>query len=182
MTKTAEGTVLFLRELFATRGRESYGEAVTMAEHSLLTAEAARGAGAPEALVVACLLHDIGHFLEDPDDEFGYHDHGEAAAAFLSTRFPPAVTEPLRLHIDAKRYLCAIDSTYHDELSAASQHTITRQGGVMTPADAATFAALPHADDAVRLRRWEDRSGKRHGAAVPAFGEFEDAIVRQHLP
>lgn len=80
-----------------------------MADHALLTDRAARRAGADEALVVAYLLHDIGHFLEGPDEEFGSHDHGTAGADFLAERFPPQVSEPVRLHIDAKRYLCAIE-------------------------------------------------------------------------
>ena len=166
--------------MFAERGGASYGEAVTMAEHSLLTAQAARDAGADEPLVVACLLHDIGHFLDAPDDEFGKHDHGETAAAFLAPRFPPTVTEPVRLHIEAKPYLCAVEPAYRTRLSAPSQYTLEKQGGPMTAAEADAFAALPHAGDAVRLRRWEDASGKRAGRPVPAFGSFEDALRRQH--
>lgn len=171
-----------LTELLARADTERYGEDVTMGEHLRLTAMAAQRCGATDALIVACLLHDIGHFLAPPDDAYGHHDHGETAAAYLADRFAPAVSEPVRLHIEAKRYLCGIDPGYHDRLSRASQHTLTKQGGPMDAAEAAAFAASEWAADAVALRRWEDDHGKQTGEAVPPWSAFMGLIEDQLLP
>lgn len=178
---TADDTLAEIGDLFDRHGAERYGEDVTMAEHALLTAQAARDASAGEALVVAALLHDLGHFLADADDSFGNHDHGETAAAYLHGRFPAAVVEPVRLHIEAKRYLCAVEPEYHDRLSAASQYTLTKQGGVMSPAEVAAFEQQPHWRDAVLLRRWEDEHGKVSLGSPPTIADFESLVRRQHL-
>jgi [1-hydroxy-2-(trimethylamino)ethyl]phosphonate dioxygenase len=146
-------------------GDEPYGEAVSIGDHMLLTAGAARAAGLADHLVAAALLHDVGHLIEAPDDEFGVHDHAVSGADWVRPRFGDLVARPVGLHIDAKRYLCAIDPTYWDGLSAASQHTLNFQGGPMSPAEAATFATRPGADDAVALRRLEDGSGKANWIA-----------------
>jgi [1-hydroxy-2-(trimethylamino)ethyl]phosphonate dioxygenase len=165
-----------IEALFQTHGQETYGEGVTMAEHSLQTAAQARAEGADTALVVAALLHDIGHFLELRDDAFGYHKHDQSGGAWLAARFPDMVSEPVRLHVAAKRYLCAIEKGYFDILSVASKHSLSKQGGPMNAAEAAEFGRGAFVDGAVRLRRWDD-AGKVDGIDVPAFQSYRGDIL-----
>ena len=163
--------------LFATYGGETYGEGVTIAEHSLQTAALALAEGADEALCLAALLHDVGHFLEERDDRFGYHKHDRSGGEWLAARFPAAVSEPVRLHVAAKRYLCATEPAYFEVLSEASRHSLLKQGGPMSVEEAATFARNSSADAAVRLRRWDDR-GKVAGIEVPPLQSYRSAIER----
>ncbi|HXP75523.1 MAG TPA: HD domain-containing protein [Stellaceae bacterium] len=166
--------------LFATYGGETYGEGVTIAEHSLQTAALARVEGADETLCLAALLHDVGHFLEERDDRFGYHKHDRSGGDWLAARFPPAVSEPVRLHVAAKRYLCAAEPGYFAVLSEASRHSLAKQGGPMSAGDAAAFAGRPHAAEAVRLRRWDDR-GKVAGLEVPQLETYRATVARLAL-
>lgn len=163
--------------LFTAYGGETYGEGVTIAEHSLQTAALARANGAEEALCVAALLHDVGHFLEERDDRFGYHKHDRAGGEWLATRFPAAVSEPVRMHVAAKRYLCATEPAYAAILSEPSLHSLGKQGGAMSAEEAAAFAGRSFARDAVRLRRWDDR-GKVTGIEVPVLETYRSAIDR----
>ena len=149
-----------------------------MLKHSLLTVQAAEQAGADDELIAASLLHDIGHLLVEPDDEYGKHTHDSIGAAWLAERFPPAVSEPTRHHVAAKRYLCAIDPDYHDRLSPASQYTLTKQGGPMTPGELAAFEQLDHQPEAAQLRRWEDAFGKLDDAAIPPFAHYRSLLER----
>lgn len=169
-----------IEALFARHGGESYGEGVTMLEHALQAAALAAAEDADDSLVVAALLHDIGHFLQPTDDDFGYHKHDRSGGDWLARRFGPAVSEPVRLHVAAKRYLCAAEPGYFGKLSAASVHSLSKQGGPMSPAEAAAFAALPHAAAAARLRRWDD-GGKTDGVAVPGLSHYRALIVELAL-
>ena len=166
-----------IASLFTAYGGETYGEGVTIAEHSLQTAALARAEGADETLCVAGLLHDIGHFLEERDDRFGYHKHDRAGGEWLAVRFPAAVSEPVRLHVAAKRYLCAAEPGYVAPLSEASVHSLSKQGGAMSAEEAAAFKARPFAAEALRLRRWDD-GGKVTGIEVPPFESYRAAIAR----
>ena len=151
-------------ETFAARGDLAYGsEAVTQRQHALQAATLALDEGAANALVVAALLHDIGHILETaelPRDDAGDLDdaHEDRAAAWLARHFGPPVADPVRLHVAAKRYLCTIDPGYADTLSPASHKSYLDQGGPMTAVERAAFEAEAHFEDAVRLRRWDDRA------------------------
>jgi len=165
-----------LAALMADRGTRSYGENVTIAEHALLTAAAAEANGASDTLIAACLMHDVGHWLDEPDDEFGIHSHGDLGGDWVADRFPAAVADPVRLHVAAKRYLCAVDAGYHDELSPASQYTLTKQGGPMSPEEVGDFESLPHHQDAVQLRRWEDRHGKITDVPIPPLDHFRPLL------
>ena len=167
-----------IESIYRTKGAEPYGEKITLFEHSLLTALTAESQGASEELVAACLLHDIGHLLVEPDDAFGKHTHDEIGGDWLARRFPAAVSEPVRLHVAAKRYLCAIDPGYYDRLSAASQYTLTKQGGPMTTDEAEVFASSEHVEDAIKLRQWEDDFGKQGDVEIPEFDRFRALIER----
>lgn len=164
-----------IQRLFDARGQLVYGEAVNQIEHALQCGALAEQAGAPAPLVVAACLHDIGHMqhrdpaaavAEQVDDV-----HEALGARLLSRWFGPDVTEPVRLHVDAKRYLCARDVAYRDGLSALSRQTLHIQGGPMTPQEAAHFESLVGASDAVRLRRWDDLA-KRPRTATPPLTHF----------
>jgi len=178
-----------LTEMIERRGSALYGgEAVTQLQHALQCAQLAETEGAPPALIAAALLHDIGHLLEDGFDEAAQHDedrrHEDLGNAFLGRWFGPDVTEPVRLHVAAKRYLCAVEPGYLDGLSPASRHSLMLQGGPMSKAEAADFEASPHADDAVRLRRWDDR-GKdpaMETATLEHFLEYADRCAKPRDP
>ena len=169
-----------LEHIFERWGAQVYlGEPVTMAEHMLQCAALAQADGAPETLVAAALLHDIGHFdggLEDRPGDTVDHRHEAAGAAVLEPFFPPAITEAIRLHVAAKRYLCATDGGYQDTLSAASKHSLVLQGGPMTPAEVARFRSLPFHREAVRLRLWDD-GGKATGRRAPCFADFRSLLL-----
>ncbi|QJW94518.1 phosphonate degradation HD-domain oxygenase [Frigoriglobus tundricola] len=168
--------------LFAERGGAEYhGEAVTQLEHALQCAALAERDGRPAAWVVAALLHDVGHLLHghgeahlaDGIDD----DHEELGARFLARAFGPAVTEPIRMHVPAKRYLCAARAGYREGLSPASVRSLELQGGPMTAAEAAAFEAHPHFAAAVQLREYDDRA-KVVGLATPPFDHFLTYLER----
>ena len=156
-----------IAELFAGPGARDYlGEAVTIGEHMRQAGALAEAAGAAAPLVAAALLHDIGHLRNETDSR-----HGTGGARWLSQWFGPAVTEPVRLHVAAKRYLCAAEPGYFARLSPESVRTLALQGGPMTPAQAAAFEALPCAPDAVAVRRWDDQA-KDPAVTPPELSHF----------
>ena len=167
-----------IEQLFARFGETSYGENVTLMQHSLQTAAAAAAVGADDALVIACLLHDIGHMVQEADDEYGVHDHGTAGRDYLAERFGPDVSQPAALHVEAKRYLCAIEPEYYEILSPASRYTLEKQGGPMSPAEQEAFEADPHHLNAILLRRWEDGPGKAAGQRVPPLSHYLPLVER----
>jgi gamma-butyrobetaine dioxygenase len=157
-----------IADLFAGPGARDYlGEAVTIGEHMRQAGARAETAGAAAPLVAAALLHDVGHLRRETDAR-----HGTAGAQWLSQWFGPAVTEPVRLHVAAKRYLCATEPAYFGLLSAESVRTLALQGGPMTPEQAGAFEALPYGRDAVAVRRWDDEA-KDRSFAPPEFEHFE---------
>jgi len=162
--------------LFARKGGREYdGEGVTQLEHALQTATHAEREGAPPALVSAALLHDLGHMLNDLGDTptlRGLDDrHQYAALPFLRGSFDDAVLEPIRLHVEAKRYLCATRPEYYAALSADSKRSLALQGGPYDEAAAAAFIARPYAADAVKVRLWDDLA-KIPGAPTPPLAHF----------
>ena len=169
-------------EMFAgPRACDHLGEPVSIGEHMLQAGALAEAAGAESPLVAAALLHDIGHLLgEDEDEDEDEDRHGEAGADWLSQWFRDAVTEPVRLHVTAKRYLCAADAEYFGLLSAESVRTLSLQGGPMTATEVAAFEALPFSRDAVAIRRWDDQA-KDPAVTAPRFAHFApllEALVR----
>jgi phosphonate degradation associated HDIG domain protein len=172
--------VAVIADIFEQRGAEAYaGEAMTVAEHMLQTAALAVAEGAPDSLVAAALLHDIGHLTSDlgeysPEDTED-KQHDTFGADMLAGYFPPAVTQCIRLHVAAKRYLCAAESGYTEKLSAASKHSLMLQGGPMSEAEMAEFRRQPFYEDAVRLRRWDD-SGKMVGLRTMPFEAFKPVL------
>ncbi len=174
-----------IMELFAKRGAAAYhGEAVSQEEHALQAAELADREGAPNSLVVAALLHDVGHLLDGQDEDLAARgvdgQHEEAACAWLMRHFGPQVTEPIRLHVAAKRYLCAVESSYLASLSPASQMSLELQGGPMTAEEVSEFEGNKFFREALRLRYWDD-TAKVKGLRVPPAGHYRarlEATIR----
>ena len=165
-----------IETLFARRGHEQYaGEPVTQLQHALQTAALAEAAGSDDELVTACLLHDLGHLLQDLGESptlRGVDDvHQYAALPFLRGLLGERVLGGIQLHVDAKRYLCATVPGYEASLSADSRRSLKLQGGVFDAAQAATFIARPGAADAVKLRRWDDEA-KVEGGLTPPLAHF----------
>lgn len=174
------GIVELIADIFHRRGAEAYlGEGVTMAEHMLQCAALAQAEGAPDVLVAAALLHDVGHFtaeFEYSPDDVEDNRHDAAGAALLAPHFPAVVAGAVRLHVAAKRYLCARDPDYYARLSTASKHSLSLQGGPMSAAEQAGFEAEAFHREAVRVRLWDD-AGKTTGRATPRFDDFRPLLT-----
>jgi gamma-butyrobetaine dioxygenase len=177
---SADDAVQVIAGRFASQGAAEYlGEPVTQAAHMLQAAMLAEQDGADDALIAAALLHDVGHFAEAMTglELMSGTDtrHGEAGASWLAQWFGPEVTEPVRLHVAAKRYLCATEPDYLAALSPASVYTLGVQGGPMHGAELAKFEAHPYAAAAIRVRRWDDRA-KDPAVEPPPFSHFEPML------
>ena len=172
----------FIGDIFNRRGAESYlGEQVTMSEHMLQGAQLAEQAGASDELVAGILLHDIGHYTNEfPEDALAqgqdnYHEN--AGARVLEPFFPEAVTDCVRYHVAAKRYLCATNPSYFDRLSEASVHTLNLQGGPMNPDEVAEFAENPNLKEILQVRIW-DEEGKVKGVETPPYEYYAPILQR----
>jgi phosphonate degradation associated HDIG domain protein len=166
--------------LFRASGTSQYGrEAVTQLEHALQAAFFAERKQAPPSLIVAALLHDVGHLLHAlPEDapEHGIDDEHEALAGrWLAGRFGPEVVEPVRLHVAAKRYLCAVEPSYLHRLSEPSQRSLELQGGPMTGEEVTEFESNPFCQPAAQLRRWDD-AAKVPKLTTPPIEHFASYI------
>ena len=173
MTTTRARLVADLAWIFTVRGRAIYlGEQVSIAEHMLQTAARAQAEEAPEALIVAALLHDFGHLVQDAavDDDW-HRRHDIVGGRHLSQFFGPEVCVPVHLHVEAKRYLCCVEPEYLERLSPASRRTLRLQGGPMSGEEAQDFKSLSHGREAIQLRRWDD-AGKVLGITVLDFWYF----------
>ena len=166
--------------VFEQYGGEQYlGEQVSMTEHMLQSAWAARQDGAPPLLVAAALLHDYGHFIHGLPEDSAEHgvdtQHEEVAYRFLAEHFGEEIAEPIRLHVAAKRYLCAVEPAYFAQLSPASVLSLELQGGPCDDAEVAAFEASAYAQDAVRLRRYDD-VGKVPGLETPGLEDYRGVL------
>lgn len=167
--------------VFDEYGAEQYlGEQVSMTEHMLQSAHAADQDGAPPRLVAAALLHDYGHFIHGLPEDSADHGvdtrHEEAAYRFLAEHFGDDIAEPIRMHVAAKRYLCAVEPSYLAELSPASVHSLALQGGPFSAEEVAAFEESPFAEDAVRLRRYDD-VGKIPGLPTPGLEHYRGVLL-----
>ena len=171
-----------LLDIFVCRATKRYGlSGVNQLQHALQCAAHAEADDAPPATVLACLLHDVGHMIhtlgENPAGRGVDDVHEQLGADWLAERFGPDVSEPVRLHVAAKRYLCATDPTYFGKLSAASVHTLSLQGGPMQPREIAEFERHPFYREAVRVRLW-DEGGKTPGVRTPPFSHYVPLLQR----
>lgn len=178
----ADAFVAELVDLYARLGDLRYGENVSQLEHALQTAHHARVDGAPPALIVAALLHDIGHLMQKTGEnaaDLGIDTRHEAiGGGYLARAFAPDVTEPIRLHVAAKRYRVAVDPAYFERLSGASLQSLALQGGPMSQDEITAFLAEPAAQAALRLRGY-DEAGKAPDADVAGLDAYRDLLRDQ---
>lgn len=165
-----------LLDIFVGRATRRYGlSEINQLQHALQAAALAEADGAAPATVLASLLHDVGHMIhdlgEDPASRGVDDVHEELGARWLADRFGPAVSEPVRLHVAAKRYLCTVESDYFGKLAADSVRSLELQGGLMSPDEIAAFRANPFHAEAVRLRRY-DEEAKDPQAQTPDFDHY----------
>ncbi|MCK0140517.1 HD domain-containing protein [Aliiroseovarius sp. F47248L] len=181
-TLTPDTIVDFIGSIFDRRGGEEYlGEPVTMAEHMLQGATIAEQNGQPEEIIVGALLHDIGHFTSEfgtyhPDDTEDRH-HEDAGAEVLEQFFPSVITDCVRYHVAAKRYLCATKPSYFDRLSEASVHSLMLQGGPMSDDEVAAFEKNPNLKHIIAVRYLDD-AGKREDMETPDYWHFAPMVQR----
>lgn len=179
-TAASVGEVL---DLYRRWGTDHYDEDLSQLDHALQTAALAAAEGADDELVVAALLHDVGHLLElesrSGRGELPSEDlaHESVGARYLAGVFGPGVTGPVALHVRAKRYRCAVDPGYLAGLSAGSRRSLALQGGPADAAEVAAFESNPGSGDAVRLRSWDD-AGKVDGLAVPGLEQYRELLER----
>lgn len=170
-------TIKRITDIFRQRGSNQYGtESVTQLQHALQSGLLAEEAGATEQLVVAALLHDIGHIFRDdalpPSLEQNLdNQHEMVANAWLKQQFGTAVSDPIRLHVVAKRYLCTKFPHYKEQLSPTSRKSYHDQGGAMNEKEIAKFEQEPLYREALKLRRWDDLA-KNPKRATPAIEHF----------
>ncbi|MCR9051510.1 MAG: HD domain-containing protein [Phaeodactylibacter xiamenensis] len=177
--KNTKAHLLF--DYMKTHGDEQYEEEVTQLEHALQAAYLAKKAGKSPELITAALFHDIGHILADDPEEANNPTlkndlHEDIAADYFRGLFPAAVLDPIRLHVEAKRYLCTVKAGYYEKLSVASQKSYHLQGGKMTDKEIAVFEGHEHYKDAVLLRAWDDLA-KDLTKEVPAIETYEEEVV-----
>ena len=175
-------TIEDIGKLFRDHGHIAYeGDGVSQAEHALQAAELAENADAGAELVTAALLHDLGHLLnrqgKTPTMRGIDDQHQYVAIPFLRGVFPASVLEAIRLHVEAKRALCALEPDYYERLSEDSKRSLTLQGGVFTQAQVQEFLARPHSDDALKVRRWDD-AAKAAGARTRPLSHYLDIAER----
>jgi phosphonate degradation associated HDIG domain protein len=179
--ETKSGIIANILQLFNEKGHSEYGgEAVTQLEHALQSGTLAREENASDHLITAALLHDIGHLLHDLPEDAPLHGiddvHENKAAVYLRKYFPEAVTEPVRLHVEAKRYLATKESSYFDLLSEPSKQSLVLQGGLMSSAEVSAFEQNPFFSDAVMLRKWDDQAKVKELTTAPVE-DFEKNIA-----
>ena len=177
---TAAEKVATLFDYMERRGQSFYDESVTQLEHACQCANQAQLHGGSTTQVTSALLHDMGHFLLDEhnaESDFLDEDqnHEEIGADYLEPFFPEVVTTPIRLHVPAKRYLCTTDASYYEGLSEASKRSFRLQGGVMSDEEQAAFERIPHYQDALQLRRWDDLA-KVRGLETPAIDTYREIV------
>jgi phosphonate degradation associated HDIG domain protein len=179
---SAQETADLLADILLRRGNESYlGEQVTMSEHMLQAATLAEQAGEPDNVIVAALLHDIGHYTGEFGEDYlerGVDNrHENAGEAVLKDWFPDEITAVARWHVDAKRYLCAVDRDYFEALSPASVESLALQGGPMNETERAQFEDNPWFETIVKVRRFDD-AAKVVDMPTPPMSHFLDITRR----
>ena len=157
------------------------GEKVTMTEHMIQTAMLAEENQSQESLICACLLHDYGHLIiENPDQlvsKLVDGKHEDIGFNFLKNYFKPEVVEPIKLHVQAKRYLCR-EKSYWNTLSEASKVSLKLQGGIMNDSEAKKFTSFKFYDNAILLRKYDDE-GKIPNAKMKKIEEYRNLINSQ---
>jgi len=180
--------VIQIRNLFKENGHLAYGEGVTELQHALQAAQLAEQDEAPDTLVTAAFLHDVGHLLHEmPEDiaEQGIDGRHECLGEkWLSRHFGPEVSQPVRLHVNAKRYQCAVHPDYLEQLSSASRQSLALQGGPMNAEELTEFESHPFFESALQLRHWDDQAKdpEKHTPPLEHFFPAVEAALSSAAP
>jgi phosphonate degradation associated HDIG domain protein len=174
--------------LFEQRGQGRYGsEQVSQLQHALQCAVFAKRQGAGSAMIVAALLHDLGHIIDhqampESDDQNLDDAHEQRAYQWIKSNFGKSVADPVRLHVAAKRYLCTVEPEYLAKLSPASLKSFHDQGGLMSQSQIDDFRDEPFAFEAVELRRWDDlaKDPTMQTPTIDDFAPLLDHLVEDH--
>lgn len=172
--------------LLSKGGSEYIGEPVTKLEHMVQSAEIAEEKSYSEDLILAALLHDIGHVCEPLTSEndmegLGLLDHEYLGAQFLKERgFSEKIIQAVENHVPAKRYLCYKYPSYLSQLSEASLQTLKLQGGVMTYHEAIRFEQNPFFEDIIAIRKIDEQA-KIANKPLPANLDFYKEMMIRHL-
>lgn len=167
-------------ELLALGGGCAYfGEPVSQLEHALQAAWFIQRGGGEDTLIAAALLHDLGHLMHSQGEDAAARgldtQHEELGVEALGEHLPASVLDPIRLHVAAKRFLCATEPSYLAALSPASVESLALQGGPMSGAETDAFLALTHAREALKLRRADD-AAKIKGLETPALDAWRALV------
>ncbi len=172
-------------DVYEKHGKESYGENITQTEHALQTALLAKKEGFDNEVIIAALLHDIGHLIVNQpealmDENLGAIDHETIGALFLKEKgFSDKVCELVKGHVAGKRYLTYKNPDYYKALSDASKKTLLHQGGKMDKDEALAFEQSPYFELSLKMREWDDK-GKIEGTNLPKMQDFT-TIIEEHL-
>jgi phosphonate degradation associated HDIG domain protein len=173
-------TIDQILDTFSRNGDALYdgGEVVTQSQHALQAAHFAEREGKSDTLIAAALLHDYGHVMDESGDSVDRESDGRhelVGSRFLEQQFVSAVTEPGKLHVAAKRYLCATEDTYFSRLSPVSVRSLELQGGPFTPEQAEAFEKNQHYEDALQVRRYDERA-KDPDLVTPDFEHYRRCL------
>lgn len=177
-----QARISLLFQYMKEKGQAHYEEDVSQYQHALQSAALASRQNANHFMLSAALLHDMGHMLAEdmegdinPTEKDDFHEN--LGASFLAEFFPASVTEPIRLHVEAKRYICTTDKQYFEGLSSASQKSFRLQGGDMDESEQKNFESHPHFQEAIQLRKWDDQA-KTVGLEIPEIEVYEAVLLR----
>lgn len=153
-----------IKTVFTLKGNDNYGvEQVTQLQHACQCGSLALEAGMDDDIVISAFLHDIGHLLNEENFPSSLQanlddHHEERGYNYLKQYFGAKITDPIRLHVAAKRYLCTIDSDYAKNLSPTSYQSFIDQGGIMSQQERTDFEKEPFFKEAVLVREWDDKA------------------------
>ncbi|HVZ57802.1 MAG TPA: HD domain-containing protein [Chitinophagaceae bacterium] len=179
----AEAIVDEVFTLYDNFGTQDYiGEPVSQIEHMCQAAQLAEAEGYDEEVVLASFFHDIGHLCEhimpvSQMDGYGVVDHEKLGREYLEARgFSPRIGRLVESHVLAKRYLTYKFPDYFEKLSPASRVTLEKQGGVMSPEEAARFESDPLYPLFIKIREWDDRA-KVENQPLPSLKKYRDLAL-----
>jgi phosphonate degradation associated HDIG domain protein len=186
---TIEKATLITNEVFALFeqfGEMDYiGEKVSQLEHACQAAQLAEAEGYDTEVILAALLHDIGHLYEfimpaEKMNAFGIVDHEKLGSIYLREKgFSEKITRLVESHVAAKRYLTFKYPEYYSRLSEASKYTLEQQGGQMNETEAELFEQDYLHKLFIKLREWDD-CAKVENLPLPSIDKFKQLAI-QHL-
>lgn len=175
--------IMLLYEKF---GDEDYdGEPVSQTAHMIQCAMEAMARGEDQELVLGAFLHDIGHLLKHVNiteemGGYGVVNHEGIGADYLKQKgFSKRICAMVENHVNAKRYLVAVDENYKSKLSEASLQTLQWQGGPMHQSEIILFEQHPFFDDIIKVRSWDEMAKQPDAVLLPL--SYFKKLISEHL-